>query len=189
MRKVKFVIFGLILIILAFWAGRQSKATFEYILLKDRNLLDELCIDEIYINHIKCLNDNDIPFNGYRTYKFLTDENQTACFLPTQNQGKIKIVIDCVKNAKAVDTREKLNDILFFRDGRKIYYTYIGWDDEKIYGETWQSGEFIEIINQWKQDLLDGYNKAIEKANHEHEERMSNTDSRKLISEPVEQTE
>jgi len=167
MRKVFlpiFIIFCLLITASAFWLGRRSNVAFEYILLNDRQLLASLDVDEIYINHIKFAQDNAIAFNGYRTYEFLTDKNQTASFLPTQNYDKIKMVVECVKNAQKAETRGKLNDILFFRDGRKIYYTYIGWDEEKIYGDTWQSESFIEIIDQWKQDLLYRYNSMLKRA-------------------------
>lgn len=42
MRKDKFVIFYLIFAVFVFWLGKQTNQTFEYVLLKNRELLQEL---------------------------------------------------------------------------------------------------------------------------------------------------
>jgi hypothetical protein len=161
MRKIKFAIFLLIVTVLAFWFGKQSSQTFEYVLLRDRGLLQKLSIDEVYINHIKNSDNDAIPFNSYQTYEFLTDKHQTAYFLPTQNHDKIQLIVECIENAEATHNDGKLDDILFFRDGHRIYYMYIGWDAESFYGKNWQSEAFIEILNKWKQDLLEKYDSML----------------------------
>ena len=148
-KRILFAIATLILFVIIFISGIfWRNIPPKYIHLESVKELDNLKIDEIYLNEI-----NSIRFNFRKTYSLITAELYPV--LPAREPQKIKQIIECLKNAEQLHSRPTVDtdSIMFFKSDNRIYYTHIGWDEEKFYGRFWESKELMDLIEQWKHDF------------------------------------
>ena len=71
--------------------------------------------------------------------------------LPIKDTEKIKIIYECIKNAKKVKHRNADfdNHKLVFETKRITYYLAVDWNDEIAIGDWWESIELAKYFKEW----------------------------------------
>lgn len=169
MRKnILTIVFSMIIVFVGVYCGNKNP---EYIWIKHPRELKNLC------RKTNCIDINKIgngQFNyNYRT--FLSAEGYQPLFLPAYTQDSIRIIKADIGVTKEYNNTSEPANFLTFETGnpiigRKIYCLKIGWNDETIYGEGWESEYLFHRISDWKEDN----ERMMKRARERVEQEMKN---------------
>ena len=154
-----------------FWSER-----YEYI---KWNVSQDLDASRIYEIDINCI--DDLCFNIERTTRLA--RTAYGVTLPINDPKKIEKVINSINNCEIIanPTDRDTGDMIFFKmSNNVVYYLRIGWDNDKIYGKSWESNELYELLQQWRQEKIDLYNKSHPRREPEKENQEDNPENPSL---------
>lgn len=147
-KKIFTVILSVIIILIGLCFGNKNP---KYVWVDNPKELKDIKIDYIDINKI------DQGYFNYNFRTFLKADGLYHAFLPVSNQRQIRTIISNISRTEQYESSDCFQYFLTFEVGnrvvgRKIYCLKIGWDDETVYGDGWQSKWFYYLISDWKED-------------------------------------
>ncbi|MFI4910304.1 MAG: hypothetical protein ACIAQZ_01415 [Sedimentisphaeraceae bacterium JB056] len=109
-------------------------------------MVDKLSSENVLEIDIDLL--NDCYFNNTERRELLYDVLYGG-YIPTDDYERIQKIKECIFDAQNSHNKD-LGHVLQFNTGEVIYCINIGWDNEKIYGLTWETSELRTLIDNYK---------------------------------------